>query len=77
VDHTERRRFCRAVALGLAVSGTLMADQMIRVGLIQMDGKTFDKEYNLARAEKWIRRAAARAQSWCALRKRRCRVMRG
>lgn len=38
----------------------LMADQMIRVGLIQMDGRTFDKEYNLARAEKWIRQAAAR-----------------
>ena len=32
----------------------------IRVGLIQMNGKTYDKEYNLAQAEKWIRLAAAR-----------------
>jgi predicted amidohydrolase len=43
-----------------AVSSTLMADQIIRVGLIQMNGRIYDKPYNLARAEKWIRVAAAR-----------------
>ena len=32
----------------------------IRVGLIQMKGKAFDKEHNLAQAEKWMRLAAAR-----------------
>ena len=32
---------------------------MIRVGLIQMDARPYDKEYNLARAEEGIRRAAS------------------
>lgn len=41
-------------------SSTPAPDLKIRVGLIQMNGKTFDKEYNLAQAEKWIRQAAAR-----------------
>jgi predicted amidohydrolase len=36
------------------------ADEVLRVGLIQMDGRTFDKTYNLARAEKGIREAARR-----------------
>jgi len=31
----------------------------IRVGVIQMDARQFDKEYNLAEAEKWIVEAAA------------------
>ncbi len=36
------------------------ADEVIRVGLIQMDGRTWDKQYNLSRAEKGMREAAAR-----------------
>jgi formamidase len=36
------------------------ADETIRVGLIQMDARLYDKAYNLARAEKLIRQAAAR-----------------
>ena len=36
------------------------ADETIRVGLIQMDGRLNDKQYNLARAENLIRQAAAR-----------------
>lgn len=34
--------------------------QIIRVGLIQMDGRILDKEYNLGQAELLIRQAAAR-----------------
>ncbi len=33
---------------------------MVRVGLVQMNARVFDKEYNLAQAEQGIRRAAAR-----------------
>jgi len=36
------------------------ADETIRVGLIQMDGRLYDKQYNLARAENLIRHAATR-----------------
>ncbi|MFB3920254.1 MAG: carbon-nitrogen hydrolase family protein [Terriglobia bacterium] len=36
------------------------AEEKIRVGLIQMDGRLYDKAYNLARAEKLIREAASR-----------------
>jgi predicted amidohydrolase len=36
------------------------ADETIRVGLIQMNAKLYDKQYNLDRAEKLIRDAAAR-----------------
>ncbi|MGD0011199.1 MAG: carbon-nitrogen hydrolase family protein [Terriglobia bacterium] len=36
------------------------AAETIRVGLIQMDGRPYDKQYNLARAENLIRQAAAR-----------------
>jgi predicted amidohydrolase len=50
--------FAELSAVG--VSGTPAAGDKIRVGLIQMNGKTFDKEYNFAQAEKWIRQAAAR-----------------
>jgi predicted amidohydrolase len=60
MDHTKAGCFGRAAILCLALSSTLTADQIIRVGLIQMDGKTYDKEYNWSRAEKWIRQAAAR-----------------
>jgi predicted amidohydrolase len=44
----------------LAACARLRADEFVRIGLIQMDGKTFDKDYNLARAEIGIRDAAAR-----------------
>lgn len=47
-------------ALALLTMASLRADDVVRVGLIQMDGRTFDKEYNLARAEKGNREAAAR-----------------
>ncbi len=43
------------------------ADQKVRVGLIQMDGREVDKEYNLSRAEALMRTAAARgARILCA-----------
>ena len=41
-------------------SSATAPDRKIRVGLIQMKGKIYDKEYNLRQAEKWIRQAAAR-----------------
>ncbi|MGA2631719.1 MAG: carbon-nitrogen hydrolase family protein [Terriglobia bacterium] len=41
-------------------SADTKADEAIRVGLIQMNARLYDKEYNLARAEKLIREAAAR-----------------
>jgi len=44
----------------VAVVAIVAADDKVRVGLIQMNGKPYDKEYNLAQAEKWIRQAAAR-----------------
>jgi predicted amidohydrolase len=41
-------------------------DEVVRVGLVQMNARTFDKEYNLAQAEEGIRQAAARgAQIIC------------
>jgi N-carbamoylputrescine amidase len=50
------------VALLLTVLNATVAkaDETIRVGLIQMDGRPYDKQYNLARAENLIRQAAAR-----------------
>lgn len=54
------RRDC-AIALALCASCALgRADDLVRIGLVQMDGKVFDKDYNLAHAEKGIREAAAR-----------------
>lgn len=44
----------------ISAADTPAPGQKIRVGLIQMKGRTFDKEYNLAQAEQWIRQAAAR-----------------
>jgi predicted amidohydrolase len=51
-----------AVVLLLTVFNAIVAkaDETIRVGLIQMDGRLNDKQYNLARAENLIRQAAAR-----------------
>ncbi|MGD0579811.1 MAG: carbon-nitrogen hydrolase family protein [Bryobacteraceae bacterium] len=50
-----------AVVLLLAILNVTVAraDETIRVGLIQMDGRLNDKQYNLARAENLIRQAAA------------------
>ncbi len=42
------------------VSAAPAPARKIRVGLIQMNGRTYDKEYNLAQAAKWIRQAVAR-----------------
>jgi predicted amidohydrolase len=39
---------------------TARADDVIRVGLVQMDGRPLDKSYNLAQAEQGIRGAASR-----------------
>ncbi|MGH9455434.1 MAG: carbon-nitrogen hydrolase family protein, partial [Terriglobia bacterium] len=49
-----------AIVLLVASAGMVRADDLIRVGLIQMNGKVYDKAYNLAQAQKWIRAAAAR-----------------
>jgi predicted amidohydrolase len=47
-----------AVAFLLSTA-TARGDDVIRVGLVQMNARPFDKEYNLARAEEGIRRAAS------------------
>jgi predicted amidohydrolase len=51
---------CVGVLVWYAFPPGLGADEIVRVGLIQMDGREFDKEYNLARAENLIRAAAGR-----------------
>ncbi len=57
---------CISVSVCLVSLG-LYADDQVRVGVIQMDGREFDKDYNLARAEALMRRAAARgARILCA-----------
>jgi predicted amidohydrolase len=43
----------------LLLTTTAKADDVIRVGLVQMNARLFDKEYNLARADEGIRRAAS------------------
>jgi predicted amidohydrolase len=48
------------IAASLAVSGIARGDEMIRVGLVQMNARLLDKEYNLAQAEQGIREAARR-----------------
>jgi predicted amidohydrolase len=57
-----RRILIFAVLLLLALPGpvSMKAEETIRVGLIQMDGRLYDKAYNLGRAEHLIRQAAAR-----------------
>jgi predicted amidohydrolase len=50
--------FC--LLLTVASPARLMADEIIRVGLIQMNARLYDKQYNLVRAERLIRQAAAR-----------------
>jgi predicted amidohydrolase len=49
---------CLSILVCLCGS-SLQADDIIRVGLIQMDGREFDKEYNWTHAEALMRRAAA------------------
>jgi predicted amidohydrolase len=41
-------------------SAETKADETIQVGLIQMNARLYDKQYNLERAEKLIREAAYR-----------------
>jgi predicted amidohydrolase len=54
-----------AIAL-LILPGSVKGDDMIRVGLVQMNARPLAKEYNLAQADRGIRRAAARgAQIVC------------
>lgn len=57
----------RAIAWTLLLAaGMAKGDDMIRVGLVQMNARLFDKEYNLAQAGDGIRRAAGRgAQIIC------------
>ncbi len=52
-----KSRFFASLLLLCSAAG---ADDMVRVGLIQMNGKPLDKEYNVAQAERWIREAARR-----------------
>jgi hypothetical protein len=54
------------VGVCLAAPAGLDPDEVVRVGLVQMNAKTFDKDYNLAQAEEGIGREAARgAQIIC------------
>lgn len=57
----------QALALALLLSATTAsADDMIRVGLVQMNARLYDKECNFGRAEEGIRRAASlRARIVC------------
>lgn len=48
------------VFLAVVVVSDMKAEDTIRVGLIQMNARLYDKEYNLAQAESLIRQAAAR-----------------
>lgn len=52
-----KSRFFASLLLLCSAAG---ADDMVRVGLIQMNGRPLDKEYNVAQAERWIREAAGR-----------------
>src|SRR5262249_18717849 len=52
------RRLGMFVAGSLAVLGILRGDDMVRIGLVQMNARLHDKEFNLRQAEEGIRRAA-------------------
>jgi predicted amidohydrolase len=53
--------FTLCLIMVVSLSAThLEADDLVRVGLVQMDGREFDKTYNLERAESLIRKAATR-----------------
>ncbi len=58
------RPFLGLVSFIVLLSGVCVsdvkADETLRVGLIQMNARLHDKEYNLAQAERLIRQAAAR-----------------
>lgn len=54
-----RPRPLAALALLLA-AGAARGEDMVRVGLVQMNARLFEKEYNLAQAEEGVRSAAAR-----------------
>lgn len=54
------QRAIQAFALAFLLStATAWGDDVIRVGLVQMNARPFDKDYNLARAAEGIRRAAS------------------
>jgi predicted amidohydrolase len=54
-------KLASAILLALLTAGAAVAeDQIVRVGLIQMNARPYDKEYNLGRAESLIRMAASR-----------------
>ena len=54
------QRATQAFALAFLLSiATAWGDDVIRVGLVQMNARPFDKGYNLARAAEGIRRAAS------------------
>jgi predicted amidohydrolase len=55
--------WCDPILVLLLLPALVRADDVVRVGLIQMDGREFDKDYNLGRAESLIRAAAARGAS--------------
>lgn len=52
-------RSCCFSVLCFLSGAAAYADDIVRVGLIQMDGREFDKDYNLQHAEALMRRAAA------------------
>jgi predicted amidohydrolase len=43
-----------------SLAGSAKAEEIVRVGIIQMNARPNDKTYNLAEAEKWIRKAAGK-----------------
>ncbi len=57
--HLSVKGFLFIIALSL-VPGGAGAEDSVRVGLIQMNARHYDKDFNLQRAEELIRRAAAR-----------------
>lgn len=61
-DYMDRSFIIAAMLLlfPLMNSTAAKADETVRVGLIQMNARLYDKQYNLSRAESLIRQAAAR-----------------
>jgi len=55
-----RQQCAWAMAGWLMAIGILRGDDIVRVGLIQMNARLHDKEFNLQQAEQGIRRAAKR-----------------
>ena len=56
----------RVVAVGVLAAGIVLGDDVVRAGLVQMNARVNDKEFNLQQVEAGIRRAAERgAQIVC------------